>query len=146
MFHCSSYRTPLHCSKETDAFDHREQQQKQKQRYLTGMRRSSGAATNSVFKNASLVETVVEDIDSYSSEEDLVDDPVIATTSSSIIDYKNQFSTSSVGKVSKELLTGDNEAFILARKKKWMNAKKGRASGKTGRQKRWKKVKAKGKK
>ena len=67
-------------------------------------------------------------------------DPAGATTGSSLIDYKNQFSTNSVGKVSKELLTEDNDGFLLARQKKWLSAKKGRME----RQRRWKKYKSKG--
>lgn len=129
-------------SKASDKVDHRDTDVQQRQSYLTGTGLS--AAANSIFKSKSLVEQAVDDIDSYSSEDDIVD-PAI-TTASTIIDYKNQFPTNSVGKVSKELLMEDNEAFILARKKKWMSAKKGRGTGKEIRQRKWRKYnKAKGK-
>ena len=93
---------------------------------------------NSIFKSVSLVGQAVEEIDSYSSDEEVAD-PASTTTRNSLIDYKNQFSTNSVRKVSKELLTEDNDAFLLARKKKWLSAKKGRMG------KKWKKFKSKGK-
>ena len=83
----------------------------------------------------------MDDIDSYSSE----DDPTVTMATRTIIDYKNQFSTNSVGKVSNELLMEDNEAFLLSRKKKWMSAKKGRTTGKEAHQRKWKRFKAKGK-
>lgn len=83
----------------------------------------------------------MDDIDSYSSE----DDPTVTMGTKTIIDYKNQFSTNSVGKVSNELLMEDNEAFLLSRKKKWMSTKKGRTTGKEARQRKWKKIRAKGK-
>ena len=137
-----SYRTLLGYSEVMDSFEKRPDHQPK----LTGTSRSFGAAVSSLFKSTSHVEQSVEDIDSYSSKEDSADDPVL-TTSSTIIDYKNQFPTNSVGKVSKELLMEDNEAFLLARKKKWMNAKKGQMMGKAGHQKKWKyRTKGKGKK
>ena len=95
---------------------------------------------NSMFKSARLItQGINDDIDSYSSEDD-TSTPVATSTRGSIIDYKNQFATSSAGRVSRELLMGDNDAFILARKKKWMNAKKGKTMGK-----KWRKFKGKGK-
>ena len=129
------------CSKQSDHAVNHDSDVPQKSSYLTGTGRNAG---NLVFKSAYCVDrTGVDDIDSYSSEgDDGVADHTPTTTGGSIIDYKNQFPTNPVGKVSKELLTGDNDAFILARKKKWMNAKKGKTTGKT-RQKRWKKFKAK---
>ena len=126
-------------SKEIDTIDHRDVDVQQKQNYLIGTDRSASTSTttttttttNSVFKSTSLVEQALEEIESYSSDDNELADP----TGSSLIDYKNQFSAKSVGKVSKELLTEDNDAFLLARKKKWMNTKKG---GKE-RQGRWRK-------
>ena len=128
-------------SKESDTIDHSDFHVQEKQSYLIGTSRSTAAATNSVFKSANLAEQVMEEIESYSSDNEVADPT--STTGSSLIDYKNQFSTNSVGKVSKELLTEDNDAFLLARKKKWLSAKKGRMGGKE-RQRRWKKFKAKG--
>ena len=103
---------------------------------------STAAVANSVFKNVSLVEQGANDIESYSSSsgEDVPANPS-STTGASLIDYKNQFSAKSAGKVSKELLTEDNDAYLLTRKKKWMTAKKGRKEY----HKRWKRFKAKGK-
>lgn len=101
----------------------------------------SRSVTNSIFKSASLVQQGADDIESYSSEDEKA---TPTTTRDTIIDYKNQFSNNSTGKVSKELLMGDNMAFILARKKKWMTAKKGREMGKS-RQRKWR-FKGKGKK
>ena len=113
-------------SKESDAEDNDIQPQRS---YLVG--RSLSTAVNTIFKSASVAEQAVDDIDSYSSEDDS------DNTAPTIIDYKNQFSTTSVGRVSKELLVEDNEAFILSRQKKWSSARKGKQTGK-GRQKRWK--------
>lgn len=101
--------------------------------YLTGT--SLSTAVNTIFKSASVVGQAVDDIDSYSSEDD---SPNPDDTAPTIIDYKNQFSATSAGKVSKELLMEDNEAFISARKKKWQNSKKGKATGKDSHQKRFK--------
>ena len=114
------------CSKESDAEDNDIQPQRS---YLVG--RSLSTAVNTIFKSASVAEQAVDDIDSYSSEDNS------DNTAPTIIDYKNQFSTTSVGRVSKELLVEDNEAFILSRQKKWSSARKGKQTGK-GRQKRWK--------
>ena len=98
------------------------------------------SAANPTFKSAGVVKQGIEDdIDSYSSD---TSTPV--TTKATIIDYKNQFPTNSAGKVSKELLMGDNDGFILARKKKWMTAKKGKTMEKTH-QRKWRKFKGKGK-
>ena len=116
-------------SKESDAEDNDIQPQRS---YLVG--RSLSTAVNTIFKSASVAEQAVDDIDSYSSEDDSSKPDNTAPT---IIDYKNQFSTTSVGRVSKELLVEDNEAFILSRQKKWSSARKGKQTGK-GRQKRWK--------
>lgn len=116
-------------SKESDAEDNDIQPQRS---YLVG--RSLSTAVNTIFKSASVAEQAVDDIDSYSSEDD---SPNPDNTAPTIIDYKNQFSTTSVGRVSKELLVEDNEAFILSRQKKWSSARKGKQTGK-GRQKRWK--------
>lgn len=128
-------RISLVSSKQRDVIDHE---------VASAAQRSTGngfTAANAVFKSSSFVEqTAVDDIDSYSSEDGTAGH--VISTPSSIIDYKNQFSTNPVGKVSKELLMEDNEAFIMARKKKWMNTKKGR--GKV-RQRMWKNFKAKGK-
>ena len=116
-------------SKESDAEDNDIQPQRS---YLVG--RSLSTAVNTIFKSASVAEQAVDDIDSYSSEDD---SPNPDNTAPTIIDYKNQFSSTSVGRVSKELLVEDNEAFILSRQKKWSSARKGKQTGK-GRQKRWK--------
>lgn len=124
-------------SKESDTEDNHVQLQKN---YLTGT--SLSTAVNTIFKSASVVGQAVDDINSYSSENDL---PNPDDTTPTIIDYKNQFSATSAGKVSKELLLEDNEAFILTRQNKWMNAKKGKATGKDSRQKRWRRFKGKGK-
>ena len=113
-------------SKESDTEDNDIQPQRS---YLVG--RSLSTAVNTIFKSASVAEQAVDDIDSYSSEDNS------DNTAPTIIDYKNQFSTTSVGRVSKELLVEDNEAFILSRQKKWSSARKGKQTGK-GRQKRWK--------
>lgn len=95
---------------------------------------------NSIFKSARLIKQGInDDIDSYTSE-DNISTPVTTSTRGTIIDYKNQFPMNSAGSVSKELLMGDNDAFILARKKKWMTAK-----GRKTHQRKWRKFKGKGK-
>ena len=101
------------------------------------------AAANFVFKNVSLVEQGADDIESYSSSSSSEDVPAnpSSITGGTLIDYKNQFSANSASKVSKELLTEDNDAYLLTRKKKWMTAKKGRKDY----HKRWKRFKARGK-
>ena len=96
------------------------------------------AAANFVFKNVSLVEQGADEIESYSSSSEDVPANPSSITGGTLIDYKNQFSANSASKVSKELLTEDNDAYLLTRKKKWMTAKKGR-------NKRWKRFKARGK-
>jgi len=102
--------------------------------YLTG---GNASAVDAIFESTDRFGREMEDIASYSS------DASVSNARDTIIDYKNQFPVLQMGKVSKELISEDNSAFIEARQKKWMNSKRGKSSGR-GHRRRWGRLKGRG--
>lgn len=107
--------------------------------YLSG---GNASAVDAIFESSCRFGQEMDDIASYSSEEE--EDDATTNTRGTIIDYRNQFPAPQMGKVSKELLTGNNTAFIEARQKKWMNSKRGKSYGR-GAKKKWGKSRGRGK-
>ena len=107
--------------------------------YLTG---GNAGAVDAIFESTDRFGREMDDIGSYSSE-DSDEDANTNNARDTIIDYKNQFPVLQMGKVSKELISGDNSAFIEARQKKWMNSKGGKSSGR-GQRRRWGRSKGRG--